>query len=113
MFINDHDRDEARNVFRCPPLFLNCAQSVASLCGAAAQVEGLAGFGGGKAPGGFCGALHAALEIVPPNQREQFIQEFTRHVGNQRCADIKRENKTPCLDCVTIATKLVRKFQAQ
>ena len=101
MTLDSHDRDEARKVFRAAPHFLNCAQSVASLAGADAQVDGLAGYGGGRAPGGLCGAPPAALALLPPSRR----------AGNQRCADIKRENRTPCLDCVAIATQLARRYR--
>lgn len=111
MTLDSHDRDEARKVFRAAPHFLNCAQSVASLAGADAQVDGLAGYGGGRAPGGLCGALHAALELVPPSRRDDFIRDFEQAVGNQRCADIKCENRTPCLDCVAIATQLARRYR--
>ncbi|MGN0878031.1 MAG: hypothetical protein ACI4WT_01085 [Oligosphaeraceae bacterium] len=111
MTLDSHDRDEARKVFRAAPHFLNCAQSVASLAGADAQVDGLAGYGGGRAPGGLCGALHAALELVPPSRRDDLLRDFEQAVGNQRCADIKRENRTPCLDCVAIATQLARRYR--
>ena len=101
----------AGELFTAPGHPFNCAQAVALGNGHEEQKEDLARCGGGRAPGGICGALHAALELVPPSRRDDLLRDFEQAVGNQRCADIKRENQTPCLDCVAIATQLARRYR--
>ena len=62
-------KEHALKVFRQPPERLNCAQSVLY---AWREVSGdtsialadLKPFGGGRAPGGLCGALHTACMVV-------------------------------------------------
>jgi hypothetical protein len=67
-------KEHALKVFRQPPVRLNCAQAVLH---AWREVSGdtsialvdLKPFGGGRAPEGLCGALHAAC-MVAPSQAE-------------------------------------------
>ena len=107
----DKEREEAAVVFRKPPRMLNCSQSVAAVCGRDELVDGLAGFGGGRAPEGLCGALYAALAIVPEAKRDELNRRFAEAVGNVACRDIKAVNKTPCLDCVATAIALARELK--
>ncbi len=64
---------------------------------------------GGRAPEGACGALYAAMYLVPQNA-EQIKKEFAERAGDFRCTEIKRNHKTPCEDCVRIASELVNKY---
>ena len=91
----------------------NCAQAVALGNGHEEQKEDLARCGGGRAPGGICGALHAALLLAPEDQREAIQAEFQRQAGALTCREIKGQTGTPCLQCVEIATALLEKAQGK
>lgn len=111
--VTNEGRQEAKGVFRALPRMLNCAQSVAVLAGREELSDGLSGYGGGRAPEGLCGALHAALMCVPAGKREALLKEFEAEAGNVRCSDLKRENRFPCLDCVALSTALARKYSSE
>ncbi|MBP5640267.1 MAG: C_GCAxxG_C_C family protein [Victivallales bacterium] len=106
----DKEREEASLIFRKPPRMLNCSQSVAAACGHDEMVDGLSGFGGGRAPEGMCGALYAAMAMVPEEKRAELRKRFAESVGNEACRDIKAVNKVPCIDCVATAIALAREI---
>lgn len=87
----------------------NCAQSVAMGCGFPELEEELAACGGGRAPGGRCGALHAALRITPEDKHEAIIKGFVAETGSELCKEIKTVCKTPCTKCVEVAAALAEK----
>jgi len=63
--------------------------------------------GGGRAPGGLCGALWAALELVPdPEKQERIKNGFFNAAKSLYCNEIKG-NTVPCNECVKIAVELV------
>lgn len=98
---------EAHALFTAVPKRHNCAQAVMEGCGGAPeQVAEMAACGGGHAPGGLCGALHAAL-VLCPEQGEQIKAAFAREVGALTCHDIKTGPRTPCPLCVEAAARLV------
>ena len=89
------------------PKQYNCAQAVAKAFGQDDLVETLKSCGGGKAPGGMCGALYAATLLLPEGEREAITQQFLAEVGQTLCKPIRQENKTKCVDCVRIAAELL------
>ena len=101
----------ALNVFRQPPERLNCAQSVLY---AWREVTGNTGialadlkpFGGGRAPDGLCGALHAAC-MVAPDQAESLKQNFAARLGSLYCKELRAAKVHPCETCVVQATELL------
>ncbi len=99
---------EAADLFHQPPAMLNCSQSVMALCGRQDMVPEVKCFGGGRAPDGLCGALYAALLLVPEERHEEIKQAFAEEAGAVRCADIKNGNGTSCQMCVALATALAR-----
>ena len=99
---------EASSVLRQPPLRLNCAQSVAAMCGAEGRVDEFAEFGGGRAPEGLCGALYAALQLVPEDRRAVVRNAFALEAGAEKCVEIKRGTGTSCQMCVAIGAALVK-----
>ena len=103
----------AGELFTAPGHPFNCAQAVALGNGHEEQKEDLARCGGGRAPGGICGALHAALLLAPEDQREAIQAEFQRQAGALTCREIKGQTGTPCLQCVEIATALLAKAQGK
>ena len=103
----------AGELFTAPGHPFNCAQAVALGNGHEEQKEDLARCGGGRAPGGICGALHAALLLAPEDQREAIQAEFQRQAGALTCREIKGQTGTPCLQCVETATAPLEKAQGK
>ena len=98
---------QAHALFTAVPKRHNCAQAVMEGCGGTPEaVANMAACGGGRAPGGLCGALHAAL-LLCPDQAEEIKAAFAREVGALTCRDIKTQAHTPCPICVETAAKLV------
>ena len=96
----------AEAVFRQP---LNCAQAVAHAwtqkTGADVPlVAKLSGCGGGRAPGGVCGALHAVHCIAGEEAlRKQALADFSAMAGGAAdCRSIKSSG-VPCSECVAFA----------
>ncbi len=98
---------QAHALFTAVPKQHNCAQAVMAGCGGTPeQVAEMAACGGGRAPGGLCGALHAAL-LLCPNQAEAIKATFAQKVGALTCRDIKTKTGTPCPVCVEVAAQCV------
>ena len=98
---------------------LNCAQAVATAfqCVSGLTTERIANqahSGGGRAPGGICGALHAALEVLEKDvDREALAAEFAEIAGSSLCREIRKTKQTSCAGCVeTAATLLVNHLEA-
>ena len=110
-------KEQALKVFRQPPERLNCAQSVLY---AWHEVSGdtsialadLKPFGGGRAPDGLCGALHAAC-LVAPDRAEALKQNFAARLGSIYCKELRAAKVHPCESCVTQATDLLELHSAQ
>ncbi|MFA5205234.1 MAG: hypothetical protein WC708_12625 [Lentisphaeria bacterium] len=100
---------QARQVFRQPPSRLNCAQAVASAWAAKTGqrtrlVEELAGCGGGGAPGGVCGALHAVQRILADGAaRKQAETAFAAAAGGALDCRGIRNAGVACVECVGFA----------
>ena len=103
----------AQSVFRKPPLRLNCAQAVAHawqvrLGGGSRLNEDLQDCGGGGAPGGLCGALHAAHRLTgEAGVREEMTRRFAGVAGSPQCREIRRLGILPCEECVGLAAELL------
>ena len=97
----------AHQLFTAVPKKHNCAQAVMDGCGGTPeQVAEMAACGGGRAPGGLCGALHAALTLCP-DHAEEIKAEFARRAGALTCRDLKTVAHTPCPICVETAAQIV------
>ena len=99
--------DHAVALFSAVPKEYNCAQSVAKAFGRDDLVTMLKTCGGGRAEGGLCGALYAALHLLPADKRETTKEQFQGMAGDVLCRAIRKEGKTPCKECVRIAADLV------
>lgn len=104
-------RESALSAFHRPPEMLNCAQAVMrayqeSTGRTVGGPEEYAGLGGGRAPGGECGALHAACRAEPA-WADRMRVDFAARAGSTRCAVLKRELRVPCRECVGIAADLL------
>lgn len=104
-------KGHALAVFRKAPERLNCAQSVLY---AWREVSGdqsialadLKPFGGGRAPDGLCGALHAAC-LVAPDHAEVLKQNFAVRLGSLYCKELRAAKVHSCETCVIQATGLL------
>lgn len=104
-------KGKALKVFRQPPERLNCAQSVLyawrEVSGDKSIVLGdLKPFGGGRAPDGLCGALHAAC-MIAPKRAEALKQNFAARLGSIYCKELRAAKVHPCESCVLRATELL------
>jgi hypothetical protein len=94
----------------------NCAQAVALAWKDKKQPDTdlhvhFAEMGGGKAPEGLCGALHAACELAGEKNQEKLKSEFSRLAdGHTTCRDIRRNRVMPCIDCVAMAAGILEEL---
>ncbi|HNX34214.1 MAG TPA: hypothetical protein PKM57_06275 [Kiritimatiellia bacterium] len=93
----------------------NCAQSVAFAWnarnpGAEVSEEAFAGCGGGRAPGGLCGALHASCELAGADAAEAVKRGFAeKTAGKLTCKEIRASKTLTCNACVGLASELLEK----
>lgn len=100
-------------VFRQQPKRHNCAQAV--LHGyqqisndLSLPVDSFQSLGGGRAPGGLCGAIHAACAVAP-EKSEVLKAQFAGLLGSFLCSDIRGQKKFTCDECVGQAADLLEK----
>ncbi len=98
-------------VFHRAPDNLNCAQAVLAAYQAVsgrqlAPIEEYKLHGGGRAPGGECGALFAACQAAP-GAAEALRAGFAARAGSTLCRPLKRDLRFPCTECVGLAADLL------
>ena len=98
--------NRAVEIFSEVPRQCNCAQAVAAGLGREDLLSALATCGGGKAPGGRCGALHAAMLISGEGKADGIRAKFVAAAGSEFCRELKQELKVPCVKCVETAAAL-------
>lgn len=96
---------KALSLFRQPPRCLNCAQTICAAMEREDLVEDMRDKARGKAPGGTCGALFAAMTLAP-DRADDIRAAFTQTLGANTCNELKaRQN--PCPRCVQTAIRLL------
>ena len=98
----------ASEFFAEVPRRYNCAQSVAAGAGREDLTSDFAAMGGGRAPDGLCGALYAALQLLPEEKQEAAREAFQAKAGSLYCREIKSGTGFSCAECVELAEKLVK-----
>ncbi|MCU0858886.1 MAG: C-GCAxxG-C-C family protein [Pontiellaceae bacterium] len=94
----------------------NCAQAVALAWKDKKQPESehhslFSGCGGGRAPEGLCGAVHAACELAGGHQKETIKEQFKARANGQiTCKEIRRNRIMTCTECVTTAAELLEEL---
>ncbi len=106
-------KSHAKSVFRRAPERLNCAQAVLDAYQAVtgrhvAPVGDFKPFGGGRAPDGECGALHAACQCAPESAAE-IRAAFAAHAGTTLCREL---DALPCEECVALSAQLLAQHHA-
>lgn len=94
---------------------LNCAQSVAEVFREKFPLDektasSLSACGGGKAPGGYCGAFYAAkciLEKHFPQRSAKGMAELLSAAGSLKCVEVKAIRKLSCVGCVEKSVEVV------
>ena len=104
-------KNHALKHFRQPPERLNCAQSVLhayqKVSGdTAIALSDMKPFGGGRAPEGVCGALHAACTLAP-DKAERLKTQFAAITGSVLCKEIRQANQHSCEVCVSESAQLL------
>lgn len=87
---------------------MNCAQSVVSafkdIFGLEDDmIETFRAYGGGRAPGGLCGAYYAAkciIEKVDKEKAAELDKYFISHAGALNCSNVRSLKRLSCVGCV-------------
>ena len=103
--------DLAEALYSQKPKKYNCAQAVVKTFGRDDLVETMKCCGGGRAPEGLCGALHAALLILSDEKQEVVKKEFQQATGDIQCRSIRQVGKTSCTEFVRIVAGVLEKHQ--
>ena len=94
---------------------LNCAQSILSAFRhrkdiTQNEINAAHALGGGKAGGGVCGALHAALLLHDNHAKKRSLREsFVERAGSEQCREIRAKKIVTCTQCVELAAELLEK----
>jgi predicted Fe-Mo cluster-binding NifX family protein len=101
----------ARATFHQPPERLNCSQAVLAAYqettgDRSCPVVDFKPLGGGRAPDGTCGALHAAC-LIAPEVESTLRSQFVKRAGSTACKELKKDHKLPCEQAVEIAAELL------
>jgi hypothetical protein len=94
---------------------LNCAQSILKAFRhrkdiTQNEIDAARALGGGKAAGGVCGALHAALLLHDDRGKKQSLREsFEERAGSEQCREIRAKKIVTCEQCVELAAELLEK----
>jgi len=92
---------------------LNCAQSILKAFRhrkdiTQNEIDAARALGGGKAAGGVCGALHAALLLEDEHEKQQSLREtFAQRAGSEQCREIRSKKLVTCAQCVELAAELL------
>jgi hypothetical protein len=88
---------------------MNCAQSIVNgfkdECNILPDtIYEFQNYGGGRAPGGLCGAYYAAKTLLESSKVKDKIQEleqdFINDAGSVKCREIRQNRRLNCLGCV-------------
>ncbi|MBP5247670.1 MAG: hypothetical protein J6Z31_07410 [Fibrobacter sp.] len=94
----------------------NCAMAVAAAWLEAhhkdpSEVETFRTCGGGRAEGGLCGALYAAIHYRP-DRKEELREEFRKRCNGTLCSEIRPIQSMTCSDRVAVAAELLDKIES-
>ncbi|HIX19908.1 MAG TPA: C-GCAxxG-C-C family protein [Candidatus Akkermansia intestinigallinarum] len=100
----------ALSTFRQPPYMHTCAQTICAAFGREDLLEDMKKQSGGRADGGTCGALHAAMHLAG-DDAPQIEEAFRTALGATRCRELKGgDPPVPCQLCVKTAAELLEKL---
>ncbi|MDR1738042.1 MAG: C-GCAxxG-C-C family protein [Candidatus Symbiothrix sp.] len=111
-------RTKSERFFHAKPENLNCAQAILNVFSEELnipqqRIDEFQSFGGGHAPNGLCGALFAAETLLAEHGKPSVKEKFRTLAGGITCHEIKEIAKTPCLQCLRFAEKLLEENLAE
>jgi hypothetical protein len=96
----------ARGKFNCTQAVLKAFQLESGISEETIQTAALQG--GGRAPEGVCGALHAARVILGNAPAlEEIENDFSSKAGSKQCREIRGMRSLSCSGCVTLSAYLL------
>lgn len=101
---------KAKELFTAVPKLHNCEQAVVAAAGREDLVEQMRSNGGGRAPEGMCGALYAALQLIPNCDKASAIKDFEAELEYSTCKERLANHPSKCVDCVVRAAYIVEKY---
>ena len=84
----------------------NCAEAVVAAFDK--DCSDFSNCGSGKAPGGWCGAAHAASSLS--NAPDDVEKTFRESAGCVTCLGIRQARKMSCVACVEMGARLVQEL---
>lgn len=103
--------ERALSTFRQPPYSYNCAQTICAAFGRVDLLEQMKTCGAGRADGGTCGALHAAMYLAGPERAQSVAEAFRAECGGTHCRELKGGKPVvPCQKCVSTAAGILEKL---
>ncbi len=93
---------------------LNCAQAILTVLReefaiSDEEIEAARKAGAGKAPGGVCGAYHAATQLISdPTFVSHLRAAFEQEAGSHFCKRIRKERNIGCGSCVALTERCLR-----
>eukprot|EP00766_Chilomastix_caulleryi_P000372 gnl/Chilomastix_caulleri/1360.p1 GENE.gnl/Chilomastix_caulleri/1360~~gnl/Chilomastix_caulleri/1360.p1 ORF type:complete len:129 (+),score=12.33 gnl/Chilomastix_caulleri/1360:154-540(+) len=112
--------------FRSKPLNWNCYQSILGAYNALSKRKEVPTmfsegknldmmeeigktYGHGGHPSGRCGAIQAVLDLLPKEEHDNVLKEFTDVSTYANCEDIRGEDTIPCNRCVETAGLILKR----
>lgn len=106
---------KAKDYFHLKPENWNCAQAIHKSLQATSGLsdedieQAYRSMGGGRAPGGMCGAIYAACTLAGDDEalKERLTANFLERTGALTCRELKGTLKRPCSWLVEQAEELL------
>jgi len=108
--------ENASGYYHHPDYRYNCAQAmVCHFGGSEVDISEMKPMGSGRAPKGYCGALHGALVLLDkhPLSQNACIKAFSEETGSPFCRQIRKQGTISCRRCIEIADKTLSSFLQQ
>ncbi len=70
------------------------------------EIESFRSCGAGRAEGGLCGALYAAIHYRP-EKRAEIVREFEKVAGGTLCREIRPKMDMSCTERVALAAEIL------
>ncbi len=112
---------QAKDFFHLAPFNWNCAQAIhksfqphTRLSDEEIELQ-FRPMGGGRAPGGMCGAIYAVRSLVGEDTplADELTQSFVARTGGLTCRELKGREGRPCAWLVNEAEQLLREKFSQ
>lgn len=93
--------DEEHN-WNCAQSILKAHQALADLTDEELELH-YRSKGGGRAEGGLCGAIYAAMQLTPEALQPRLLERFAARTGGLTCRELKGRCGRSCRELVEVA----------